>query len=1444
MALPSSSLLFLLVLAPIVALAPVPSAAAAPTIAAKPVAVAAVSPSAQLATYAGAPALGKPTSVAQQPFAVAVVGRYTFVADPANRVVRLLLGNTEQVFAGNGSLSSDSGSDLTRSELKGPYAVTIGHVSFQGFQVTGFDVYIADTFAHVIRKVSVQVPPVDQPNGQLKTSISTVAGTGAFGAADPTNGKDPLQAQLNSPYGLAWDDSRSVLYIADTLNNRIRQLNVPPTYPIDQTCPTLTASSALRPPILPVTQSTISTLLVGLNHPRGLATDSNGRLFIADTYNNVVRVYDPAKHTLTVFAGTGTAGFSGDGHPAKSATLRQPSGVTVDCQGNVYIADTGNNVIREVSANGIIQTVAGTPLKPGNSGDGGPATLAQLSSPMGVALRPNGDLVIADAGNNLVRILEGTISAGPTHNIHTEAGNGTASFSGEGQPPAQAQFAGPTAVLSQLSATPANAAVPAVTGTRYVLDTFNHVVRTYTTADTDADGHTVGDADADDVATLAGLGGVAGQASAATQRPANSRFAEPMGMVLDASGRYLYVADTFNNVVRRIDLASGNAVATVAGTAGVSGYSGDGGAATSATLSFPTGLATDHAGDLFIADSYNGVIREVRAGTNRIYTVAGTGLLGFSGDGGAATRAGLYFPYGVAVDNATPPNLFISDSFDHRIREVTAVSPIDPKSGKPLDAGAKNVITTVAGDGTDAFADGSATPPAGSSTAAEFDRPWNLAFAQGNLVVADYLNQRLRQVNLSAGMVSTIAGGALPGLLNSSGGPTPDSGPALTGQLNGPRSVSLLGDSGALLVADSFNNRVRWYGNTQAGIQRTQVNFDPTNLAGTSQAQSVTVTSSGSGLLVMGSVDLGQDANNFFLDPTKNTCANARLEPGSTCFFQVAFQPRSPGSHNGSVLIPNDAVGGQQTVLLTGQATAALVTLSPPAVAMYQPLDGSASPAVVTLRNNGNGPLTIDSIALQSGTSSAFGQSNNCPSVMLPNATCQITITLDQISTNPPDLNIRSDWLVVKDDAAGNPITTQTVPLTGSLSQPAALVDHTELAFAQNIGTNAAPQTFQLVNSGQVPLQLSEIRADGDFSQTNNCPPVLAPGAGCAINVIFQPSTLGQRDGYIVVVDNSADSPQRIAVTGVATIPSAHLNAGRLTFTSNVGAATPAQFVNLVNTGNGPLTIGAITTTGDFRASPECPAVLLPSISCSIGVSFTPKASGARSGSLLVTDDSNSLPGSQQTILLNGIAHQPVASLSSTAVSAASNLGGSVEQGVTITNTGDGVLTIRGVGISGRGSGDWTQSNNCPRTLQPGAACIVGLTFTPHGYGARDATLTLTDDGAGGAQSVALNGLGTAPRALLSNSYLNFGGDAVGNASVPQSIIVFNAGNGPLSIDAINLSGSAYVMNASCGSTLAAGASCRITVTFVPKGSGPAAGLVTIEDSVGTQRFTLSGVGT
>jgi hypothetical protein len=529
-----------------------------------------------------------------------------------------------------------------------------------------------------------------------------------------------------------------------------------------------------------------------------------------------------------------------------------------------------------------------------------------------------------------------------------------------------------------------------------------------------------------------------------------------------------------------------------------------------------------------------------------------------------------------------------------------------------------------------------------------------------------------------------------------------------------------------------------------------------------------------------------------------------------------------------------------------GPVTIAPLTLSPPTVVINQAESAAPAPAIVTLTNNRDRPLFVISIALDMAASADFSQSNNCPTFMPAQSSCQITITLNQIGAG--DKRTRIGTLTVKDDVGGNSLgkgTSQFVPLLGSPAQSAVSFSVQSLNFAQNLGSSGGSQRIMLVNSGQAPLHLSSIRDEGDFSQGNNCPTVLAPGKTCAISVTFVPSTVGEHDGYIVVVDDSVDSPQRIPLIGVSTTPLASLAPNRVTFGQKVGASTAPQTVTLTNRGDGPLTIAGIAATGDFKAISHCPSVLTPGLSCPIDVSFTPQAVGARTGSLVVTDDTNASPGSHDTVRLTGFGYQPVATLSTTVLAPGANVGASAgPQTVTVTNTGNGALTVRAIAINGAAAGDYRQSSDCLRTLPPGASCTVTVVFTPQTYGLRAASLTLFDDGLGGTHSIALRGTGTAARPLLSSTFLNFGGTAVGSPTGPQNVVLFNPGNGSLTIEGIALAGDDFAMTTNCGSTLAAGASCTISTTFLPQGTGARSGLVTITDSAGSQKISLSGVGT
>ncbi|MCY4437437.1 MAG: NHL repeat-containing protein [Chloroflexi bacterium] len=331
---------------------------------------------------------------------------------------------------------------------------------------------------------------------------------------------------------------------------------------------------------------------------------------------------------ITTIAGNGVAGGSGDNGPATRATLNTPASLAIDAAGNVFVADAFNHRIRKISPSGDITTLVGTG-EAGADGDGGPAADARLRLPLGVAVDSAGTLYIADTYNHRIRKVtsEGIIS--------TIAGTGVSGFSGDGGPGAAALLASPTGIAV------------ASDGTLYIADTRNHRVRKLTVDGT--------------ITTVAGTGaaGYNGDGGPATL----ARLNNPRGVTVSADGK-LYIVDRENRRIRMVD--ADGLISTIAGT-GSSGFNGDRGQATQATLRAPYGIAVDPQGNLFIADTFNHRVRKVTP-DGSISTVAGSDQFGFSGDGWAAGFATLHYPLGLAVDIAG--NLYVADSFNHRIRKV------------------------------------------------------------------------------------------------------------------------------------------------------------------------------------------------------------------------------------------------------------------------------------------------------------------------------------------------------------------------------------------------------------------------------------------------------------------------------------------------------------------------------------------------------------------------------------------------------------------------------------------------------------------------------------------------------------------------------------------------------------------------------------------------------
>lgn len=342
------------------------------------------------------------------------------------------------------------------------------------------------------------------------------------------------------------------------------------------------------------------------------------------------------------FAGTPTGGFSGDGGFATSAQFNTPNDVAIDASGNVFIADAMNHRIRKVNPAGIVTTIAGTGV-PGFSGDGGLATAAQLNTPYAVDIDATGNIYISDFSNNRIRKIN---AAGI---ITTIAGTGVSAFGGDGGAATSAQISNPHGVTFD------------GTGNMFIVDVSNQRIRKVNLSGIISTFVGTG------AATYGGDGGPA----------INAQISNPTGITFDIAGN-LFIADYNNKRIRKVN--TGGIISTFAGT-GVAGFSGDGGLATSAQLNLPANVGFDPSGNLYITDHANCRIRKVNV-SGIISTIAGTGAIGSTGDGGPAISALLNYPVGICVDASG--TIYFADRNNQRIRKINCTIPAAPINTTPL----------------------------------------------------------------------------------------------------------------------------------------------------------------------------------------------------------------------------------------------------------------------------------------------------------------------------------------------------------------------------------------------------------------------------------------------------------------------------------------------------------------------------------------------------------------------------------------------------------------------------------------------------------------------------------------------------------------------------------------------------------------------------------------
>jgi sugar lactone lactonase YvrE len=937
-----------------------------------------------------------------------------------------------------------------------------------------------------------------------------------------------------------------------------------------------------------------------LSLPTGLFIDSNNNVFIADSGNNVIREVAANTNIITTVAGNGTPGFTGDNGSPTAAQLNNPTGVFVDTAGDIFIADSGNNAIRKVVAGAppVIKTIAGSSVgTPGFTGDGGAATSATLHNPQGVALDSLNNIFIADHDNNAIREVLAS-----DNSIHTYAGSptGVPGVTGEGGLATAALLHSPSDVYVDAN------------NNLFIADTSNSIIREVTFVDKK-------------IHAVAGNGtsGFGGDGGNATQ----AQLSFPRGVFVDSSGN-IFISDTGNSFVRLVTALDGRIHQSVGN--GTLSFSGDTFSAINASLSAPNSVAVNGVGDIFIADTNNNVIRRVLNSTGIIQTVAGIGTAGFGGNNGLATSALLNAPSGVFVDGFG--NLFIADTNNNEIREVLA---------------ATGNIKTVAGNGTAGFSgDG------GFAVNAQLSAPTGVVVdGSGNIFIADKGNNVIREVTAADTNIHTVAG-------NNSAGFSGDGGPATSAQLSAPADLAV--DSfGNIFIADTGNNVVREVlatGPTAGNIVPFAGNHTGSpGFSGDNGPPLAALMNGPAGVVLDPSGDL-------FIADTKNHVVREVLFGGNIQTVAgnhtAGFSGDGAAATSAMLRSPSglavDTLGGLEIADtgnnrirdVAGLVQVPAVTLSATTLTFNSEVIGGVSAAQsVMVTNSGAAPMSIGNIGITDSVTGAittnFSQTNNCGARLVAGANCTINVKFAPPLGGPLAANLN-----ISDSAPGSP---QVVTLTGT-GVSAVVLAPTGLSFPLQInGTSGMPQSITLTNNQSVALNLIGSPAivinvtppnpAGSFTQQNTCGVTVAAGGTCTITVTFTPQATGANSATLVVTDDAPGGSQSATLFGLGTGATASLAPATLTFPTQIATTTStAQTVTLTNGGKETLNISSIIFTGpnngEFtKSATTCANTVLPGANCTISVTFDPLSGGARSASLTINDSAGDSP---QNVTLSG----------------------------------------------------------------------------------------------------------------------------------------------------------------------------------------------------------------
>lgn len=863
--------------------------------------------------------------------------------------------------------------------------------------------------------------------------------------------------------------------------------------------------------------------LAAIPNPTGVAEDAGGNFYVASSFSYYVYKVNPATNALSIFAGSGIFGFTGDGGPATSATLSAPVAVAVDNNsGSVYILD--NNRVRVVTTDGKINTVAGNGAlcSPNTDpcGDGGLASGSSVRfyQPQGLYVDGHGNIFISDTGAGRVRFINTQATtvtvAGisvPAGFIATVAGNGL-TCNGPTQPCGDGfSSISPPNPPNNQSGARLDLAIGVATdsaGNIYIGDTRDQRIRCVVNVAGGCPQPTFPNAAVGTIVTYAGSGTFCPTPTNSCNDgnaggPLAARFHNPAGLWVDSIGN-LYIADQWDYKIREVTAPPNSVVTTLAGT-GNAAFAGDGGKARSANLDGPLAVIVDAAGTMTIADSGNGRIRQV-ASTN-INTKAGGGSIG---DGGPATAASLANPVSVAWD-PTGTSYFISDSANNIVREVAA----------------NGNISTVAGNGEPAYWQPLINGDGGSALDATLTSPGGVATdAAGNLYIADSLDSLVRAVNMQGtpitilgvtipvGAIETVAGSGQscenPTALCGDGNPATGSGARITY----PSSVSL-DAQGDLYIADLYDNRIRCVVGAPGGCNGSPLPVgDLTTVAGTGVAGFAGDNGPGNQAQLHHPFSVAADhAGNVYIADSLNNRIRCVLGAVGGCgditntktvgtIVTYAFDGKSTFKGDGGLAIK----ASMKNPLVVGLDPAGNVFVSAGADLLVRRIDALAQ-TIITVAGNSGKPGNA-------GFAGDGGASTKA--------------TLDNLG-----VSVNAAGYVLIADQGNNRIRQVDTVAVGSLPI-------TKLTFpATTVGQTSSPMNAQVMNTGLNDIFVTNVAFGGAaasdfqiFNNQDNCVPQVAPQFTCSISIVFKPTKTGTRNATLNITTNLGVGKVTLTGTG------------------------------------------------------------------------------------------------------------------------------------------------------------------------------------------------------------------------------------------------------------------------------------------------------------------------